>query len=231
MYELSPVQVVPSSCINLLQGMVMFGQSLKQQIFTTTMVFASGMQYVWAIWCVLTSVVRIFVIMAIHIEHNRRGILLIHHRLGQCWIQSAHSFVNIASISLIILFCVLQRCTTFSISSKMSHRHVGILVFYAQPVALGECRDIVDTMRKLMWEEVSKSPSGNVSSIALAISKYWMSLQMLVPEGEAATTFDEASMSSFLSKFKNIHFKIYQIKFILLKTNVPKRTILTPFWS
>lgn len=41
-----------------------------------------------------------------------------------------------------------------------------------------------------MQEDVSKSPSNKVSSIALVVSKHWMSSEMLVPKEEIATAFD-----------------------------------------
>ena len=49
------------------------------------MIYTSNMQHVWVIWCVLTMVVYIFVIIAIRIQHNGRGILPIHHPSDQCW--------------------------------------------------------------------------------------------------------------------------------------------------
>ena len=113
--------------------MIMFGRLLKRQMFATTMVFAFSMHYVWVIWCVHTTVVHIFVIMAVQIQHDGRGILPIHHPLGHCWIRNAHTFVTIASITLSVLFYDLQRCNTLSISSIISHAGVCILVLmYAQ---------------------------------------------------------------------------------------------------
>lgn len=47
-----------------------------------------------------------------------------------------------------------------------------------------EGKDIVEIVRKLVREEVSKTPGGTVSFIVLVVSKSWMSLEILVPQRE-----------------------------------------------
>ena len=58
-----------------------------------------------------------------------------------------------------------------------------------------------------MQESVSKSPSDIISSIALVVSKHWMSSKMLMPKEETATTFD-------------VKFSLLKFLFSYLQTNI-----------
>lgn len=79
--------------------------------------------------------------------------------------------------------------------------HIGR---HAHPVALGECRETIQTVKKLVREEVARSPGAPASAIALAVSKNWLATAMLAPVGETATPFDLTSMKDFMGRFKNI---------------------------
>lgn len=71
-------------------------------------------------------------------------------------------------------------------------------------MALGECQEMIQIMKKLVHEEVARSPGAHAFTIALFGSKIWLAMTMLALVDEIATPFDSSSMKDFMGRFKNI---------------------------
>lgn len=77
--------------------------------------------------------------------------------------------------------------------------HLG---FHDHRVAQGECNEIVDTMKKLVKEEIQCTPCAKVSTVTLILEKTWMSLEILGPEGHGAKNIDVHGHVDFRSRVR-----------------------------
>ena len=68
--------------------------------------------------------------------------------------------------------------------------HLGV---HNHPVAQGKCRETVDIMKKLVREEVQRSPLGKV-----------MPSDIMGPQGQTFEKFDTKGHANFMSRFKTI---------------------------
>lgn len=70
---------------------------------------------------------------------------------------SRQSLVNIASVSLSVFLCMLQRCTTLSISSRISHGHDAYWILY-----ISNCPG--EVQRHCRHNEIARAGGGFQSS-------------------------------------------------------------------
>ena len=81
--------------------------------------------------------------------------------------------------------------------------HVGC---HAHHVALGECQETTQSMKKIVCEEAACSLDAPTSTIVLDVSKNWLTTAILALAEEIAMPFDSTFMKEFGNPFKNISY-------------------------